>query len=118
MTTVDAQTFDAMVARSMSEDAWLTHVLALARHHGWRSAHFRPARTDRGWRTPVSGDGKGFPDLVMVRGTTLICAELKAQRGRLTPEQEAWLVDLSHAQSVCAEVWRPGDRDEVLEALR
>ena len=58
---------------------------------GWRCAHFRPARTAHGWRTAVQGDGKGFPDWVLVhdRGGVLF-VELKTVRGKLSPSQEAW----------------------------
>jgi hypothetical protein len=50
--------------------------------YGWRAAHFRPARTAKGWRTPVAADGAGFPDLVLVRRTRIVAAELKS--GRVT----------------------------------
>lgn len=67
-------------------------VLDAARFTGWRVAHFRPARTAHGWRTAVEGDGAGFPDLVMVheRAGLVWWVELKAKRGRMTDEQEAW----------------------------
>ena len=35
---------------------------------GWRWIHFRPARSEKGWRTPLSG-APGFPDLCAVRGS-------------------------------------------------
>ena len=47
----------------MSERELQDAVIQLARLLGWRVAHFRPAMTTRGWRTPVSADGAGFPDL-------------------------------------------------------
>lgn len=77
----------------MLEDELLATVLGIAKAYGWRSAHFRPARTAHGFRTAVQGDGKGFPDLVLAHGPAgrLVFAELKAQRGRHTPEQGAWL---------------------------
>jgi hypothetical protein len=48
--------------RVLSEAAFTDAVIELARLGGWRVAHFRPARTASGWRTPVQGDGAGFPD--------------------------------------------------------
>ena len=66
-------------------------ILELAGILKWRVAHFRPAKTEKGWRTPVAADGKGFPDLVLVRGDRLIFAELKGPRGRVSPEQQGWL---------------------------
>jgi hypothetical protein len=75
----------------VTEAAWQTQVIDLAQLLGWRVAHFRAAQTDRGWRTPVQADGAGYPDLVLVRGSELLFVELKAQRGRLSGEQRAWL---------------------------
>ena len=65
----------------MLEDDWQRQVVDLARLRGWRVAHFRPARTERGWRTPVEADGAGFPDLLLVRGAQLLAVELKTDAG-------------------------------------
>lgn len=93
----------------MSELEFQAAVIEAARLLGWRVAHFRPARTRRGWRTPVQGDGRGFPDLVAVhpgRGAPLV-RELKAGgRAKLSREQAAWLADFE-ACGVDAGVWRP-----------
>ena len=78
----------------------------LARVMGWRIAHFRPAMTSRGMRTPVSADGAGFPDLLMVRGLRLLVVELKAEAGRVAPEQSAWLSAFLRA-GVETWLWRP-----------
>jgi hypothetical protein len=91
----------------MSEDDLLGAVLDLCRVLHLRTLHIRPAWTDKGWRTPVSGDGKGFPDLLIV-GNRVIVRELKAERGRLTPEQAAWLAVL-YGAGVDAMTWRPSD---------
>ncbi len=92
----------------ISEAEFQTQVMQFAKLHGWRVAHFRPGLTKDGrWRTAVSGDGKGFLDLVLVR-ERVIFAELKTERGQLTPEQLAWAAVLEMAgQTVC--VWRPSD---------
>jgi hypothetical protein len=92
----------------MSEDDLLDAVLKAARLYGWLAAHFRPALTSRGWRTAVSGDGAGFPDLVLVRGDTVLAVELKSETGKLAPEQERWLRALANA-GIPSEVWRPED---------
>lgn len=66
-------------------------VIDLAQAFRWRVAHFRPAQTERGWRTAVAADGEGYPDLTLVREERLIFAELKGERGRLRPAQTEWL---------------------------
>lgn len=100
----------------ISEAEWQKQVIGLARLCGWRIAHFRPALTKHGWRTPVSADGAGFPDLILVRDR-VIAAELKSRTGKTSVEQDAWLAAFE-AAGVEAHVWRPDDAPEVLETLR
>lgn len=102
----------------LSEADLLRGVLDLCRVLGWRTYHPRPAMTRRGWRTPVQGDGIGWPDLAAVRGDRLVVAELKSERGRTTPEQADWLEALA-AAGVEAYTWRPADYpDNIAEILR
>lgn len=98
------------------EDSFLAQVLKLAELRGWKRAHFRPARTAHGWRTAVSGDGKGFPDLLLIRGRTLIVVELKVPPNRCTPEQLQWL-DAFRQCGVPAFVWAPEDWPTIEEVL-
>lgn len=56
----------------------------VARAFGWRRYHT--------WISKNSA--AGFPDEVLVRPPRLIFAELKSDRGRLSPDQQAWLEDL------------------------
>ena len=102
----------------MTEAEWQEKVIATAHTFGWRVAHFRPAKTDRGWRTPVSADGKGFPDLVLVHPERWITVfrELKGDKGKLSPEQVEWGKWLSHTTGDY-EVWRPADWPYVLSFL-
>ncbi len=59
----------------------------------------------------------GFPDLVVVGPHGVIFRELKADRGRLTPDQRVWLDRLTEA-GADADVWRPDDwPTRVLAAL-
>ena len=95
----------------MTEAELQQAVIDLAHLLGWRVAHFRPARTSDGWRTPVAADGKGFPDLVLVRDRTILFVELKSQRGRLTDEQKHWGRVLLNTDARY-EVWRPDDWTE------
>lgn len=108
----------------LTEREFTDQVLKLAGLRGWLRAHFRPARTEHGWRTAVSGDGKGFPDLILLRGKRLIVAELKTETGRRTPEQECWLqafMELGDGSPSgwFAEVftWRPVDWPQIESVL-
>jgi hypothetical protein len=102
----------------MTERELLDSVLELAHLFGWLRAHFRPAMTKHGWRTPVAADGKGFSDLLMCR-ERLVIAELKSERGQTTPEQLDWLAALSNA-GIETHVWRPSNwqSGEIEAALR
>jgi len=107
-----------MVVLAISEKAFSQQVVDLAQVLGWRIAHFRPARTAKGWRTPVSADGAGFPDLVMVRGDRLIFAELKSEKGRLMLAQQEWLDLLAGTGKAEVFLWRPSDFEEIVEILQ
>jgi len=74
------------------EAALEAKVIQLARMYGWLLMHPRAAYQPGAgkWLTPLSGDA-GYPDLTMVRGTRVIFAELKSDKGRLQPNQKVWL---------------------------
>lgn len=96
-----------------TEAQFATWVIALARTRGWRVAHFRPARTEKGWRTPVAADGAGFPDLVLARRGEVLFAELKSNTGRLSKAQQDWDEALPALY-----IWRPSRRAVIEEILR
>jgi hypothetical protein len=119
----------------MSETAFADQVMDLARLLGWRSLHIRPARTKHGWVTPVAGDGKGWPDLTLVRARDrrLVFAELKREiGGEISPEQSIWLTTLGALDvklgrtpqpfeippRVEVHVWRPSDLRDPIETSR
>lgn len=101
----------------MTEADFQTAVIEVAHSFGWMVSHFRPAMTKHGWRTPVSADGKGFPDLVLVhpRGGVLF-RECKSERGKLSDEQTRWATRLSDA-GADFNVWRPSDMPDIINRL-
>lgn len=104
----------------VTEQQFEDWIIDLAKLFKWRVHHTRPARTNKGWRTPIKGDA-GFPDLVLARGGRIIIAELKSEQGRMTKEQEDWLRALGccdETNPIEAYVWRPKDRREIEETLR
>jgi hypothetical protein len=103
-----------------SEAEFQQRVIALAQQLGWRVAHFRKVRVQRGdstyWETPVGADGKGFPDLLMLRNSMIVFAELKVRPRKTTPEQDAWLNAISLTPSNSF-VWYPDQWKEIVETL-
>lgn len=109
---------------TMTESDLTTGVLDLMRVLGYRTIHVRPGRVAHGWRTTVSGDGVGWPDVFGVgpdrpgRPRRLIAAELKVGRRKLTPEQDEWLVALEAAGVECFR-WTDADYpDHIVQVLR
>lgn len=102
----------------LSEEAWQSRVTDLLDLRGWLWFHCRPARTTKGWRTPVSGPlGKGWPDIVAVRDDRLAVLELKSVKGRVSAEQRMVIDALARVPGVTAMVARPSDWDRIQEVL-
>lgn len=105
--TVDVATLRRMQAAAYSERQLQDEVMELALDLGWKRVHFRPAKTEHGWRTAVQGDGEGFPDTLLLRGTRGIAVEMKRQNVTAVPaEQLAWLESF-RITGWTAYVWRP-----------
>lgn len=100
---------------TISEAAFQRAVIDYALWRKWRCAHFRPARTTRGWATPIEGHA-GFPDLVLARDGVVLIRELKrhGSTARLTADQRLWITALGWI----AGVWTPADWAEIVEVLR
>lgn len=107
----------------MTEQQFQDAIVDIARLYGWRVAHFAAARTAHGWRTPARYDAKGFPDLVLVHPVRrlVIFAEVKADKGKVTEEQQGWLSALSIAMKCTTDVrvaiWRPQDASDIARTL-
>lgn len=99
------------------EENYQQTIIDLANVYGWTVAHFRTARTINGWVTPVAADGKGFPDMVLVRPPRLIFAEIKSDKGKLSREQQSWLDLLKGCPGVECYMWKPDDYPEVIRTL-
>ena len=115
--TEDGMTKSDLFKTAETEEQFLKQVIDLAKLTGWRVAHFRPAKTERGWRTAVQADGAGFPDLVLTRQLEIIFAELKSEKGVVSLEQGEW-IDALRLSGVPCYVWRPSDWDRIVEVLK
>lgn len=95
-------------------------IVDCARRQGWRAMHVPRARP-RGdvWTTPVAYDGKGWPDLTLVRaGDRVIFVEVKGDGDTLRYEQEEWIERLraagGEAHIWTKKEWNDGTVDRVL----
>ena len=99
----------------MTETQFASAVEDLLELYGWLWCHFRPAKTDKGWRTALSGH-KGLPDYVAAKSGRLLMFELKSAAGKVSQAQQEWLDALKKTK---AEVylWRPDMWPEIQEVL-
>jgi hypothetical protein len=91
-------------------------VIKLAKHYGWLVHHPLPSMNRRGiWATHELGD-HGFPDLVLAHPSgRVIFAELKSDKGKVSPLQSRWLSVLEQGATVW--VWRPSDLEWIAHYL-
>lgn len=91
------------------ERDWQQTILEAAQVLGWRCYHpFDNRRSDPGW-----------PDLACAKpGRPLLLIEVKTEKGRVRPEQQAWLELLERVPGVVAMIARPSDWPMVEGALK
>lgn len=99
----------------LTEKEFQQTVVDLAHHFGWIVAHFRPARTIKGWRTPVAFDAEGYPDLTLLRDR-IIVFELGVEGKELAPAQRRWLEAFDKAGGE-AYFLLPSDMEEIKKIL-
>ena len=107
----------AMNGEDPSEKDFSKQVEDLLNLFGWQWCHFRPARTEHGWRTALSGH-QGFPDYIAVKSSRLLVFELKSEKGKVIPQQEGWLEVFRATGMVEVYLWRPSDFEKIVECLR
>ncbi len=104
MTTDARKVLDA----AMLEVDFQQQIIECAEACGWWVFHDTDSRRNRA----------GFPDLMLVRGATLIFLELKRAKGRTRPEQEAVIARLKHVRLVQADIVRPHNWPDIESALK
>jgi hypothetical protein len=90
----------------ISEESWQEQIITYAQLNGWLVYHTRDSRRS----------AAGYPDLTLVR-EHVIFAELKREKGTVSPDQRVWLSKLAAAGAETY-VWRPSDWDQVAEILK
>jgi len=101
-----------------SESMFLRWVCDYARLKGWWIYHPLPGRGRQGEYLTLFYGHAGFPDLVLCRPPRLIFAELKTVRGRLSENQQEWRNRLEQIEGVEYYLWRPTDREKIIEVLK
>lgn len=89
---------DHYAGPSVSEAQLRARVVELAHAAGWRVFSLPIAKT----RRPVK-DAVGYPDLTLVRHKQVMWFELKADGGKLSDAQWAWLEVLDNAYVIIPE---------------
>ena len=109
-----------LIDLSISEKDFQDMVVDAAEKWGWLVHAERPAKSNKGWVTPIQGK-EGFPDLVLCKPPRLILAELKSQKGKVSTPQQEWLDALAICTEAAIDVdvvlWRPSDFKDILAIL-
>lgn len=110
--TSQPTTARAALDSTITEKAFQANVVRFATLSGWTVYHTYDSRRS----------AAGFPDLVMVRGSRLVFAELKTERGRVSVAQSIWLRALQVVMGktggiVSVYVWRPRDWGDIEDVL-
>jgi hypothetical protein len=105
----------------MTERAWMGQVLAYAALRGWRAFHDNATNAPRRCRkcrevVHLPRNEAGWPDLVLVRRPRVVFAELKSERGVVSPAQAEWIAAL-RACGQDVYIWRPSQWTEVERTL-
>jgi hypothetical protein len=103
----------------LTEAQFQGQLTEVAAYHGWHWLHIEKALNERGyWRTPIRGPlGKGWPDLVLIKGSRVLFVELKANGKQPTADQRQVLEILSHIPGAEVYVWHPDQFEEIMGRL-
>lgn len=96
-----------------SEAEFQRAVIDTAKAFRWKVAHYRPAKTEKGWRTPLEGHA-GCPDLILARNGRVLLVEIKSASGKATAAQAAWLQEAGSY----GRLWRPQHWPQILAELQ
>jgi Holliday junction resolvase-like predicted endonuclease len=98
----------AVLDRAESEADLQAKIVAFAEMHGWHVWHDNDSRRNR----------EGLPDLLLLRGATLLFIEVKTEKGAVSPAQRAFISRLKQVKYVDADIVRPHNFDELVDVLK
>lgn len=106
----------------ISERAFQSQVVRYARLMGWRVWHDNATNAPklcRSCKQPLKlpRNEAGLVDLILLRRPRVVWAELKSERGKVSPEQASFIAELRAAHQEVY-LWRPSDWQEVERVLR
>jgi hypothetical protein len=104
--------YHRLLAGAQPEEELLVAVETRLTLRRWRWHHIRRADLAQQQGDP------GWPDIVAVRGDTLLVRELKAGSGSYGTGQREWLEALGQVRRVDVGTWRPSDMDAIERVLR
>lgn len=84
---------------TITEQAFQQNILELAHLTGWLTYHTFDSRRSQ----------PGFPDMVMVKDSSLLFVETKSEKGKPSPEQMRWLEALRNVERISSHLWKPTD---------
>ena len=84
---------------------------------GFLVHHSRPARTAKGWRTPIQGNA-GFVDLVIVGHGKSWFIEAKRRPLKPTPEQMLWATEMIKAGLDARLVFVPEESEALIAEMK
>lgn len=105
MTISDAR---RVVNGAIPEAEFQRQIIEAAEANGWYVWRDNDSRRNRA----------GFPDLLLIRGATLLFLEIKTEKGRVHPEQAAVIARLKQVRYVHADVVRPSNWPDLEPVLR
>ncbi len=111
--------FDVLKLKGMAEADFQVAVIRLLQENGFLVHAERVARSSKGWCTPVQGDA-GYFDITAVHPVRHLfwLIELKSEKGKLSAEQEKWMLAASQCPGVKVMVLRPSDMESFREQMK
>lgn len=100
----------------MTEDRFRAALVKEARSLDWHAMFIGRARGGKAWVTQMGADGRGWPDLTLVR-ERIVFAELKTDSNYHVSEEERTWLDWLRAAGAEVYLWRPRNWPEIREVL-
>lgn len=96
--TMTAPDWQLLAAESALQDT----IRVAALRNGWHFYHTRNSRRS----------DAGFPDCVCIKDGRMLVFELKAQKGKVTPQQRRWIEAFDALPMVIAAIVRPEPKED------